>query len=323
LTSQKAQSHLNELGASGTPFLAIIDFEMEQPLVFPLSRIPADIHFQIGGLPKGTALDSEDLAPAPFDKNAIKMEQYAIEYGKVQESIQNGDTYLLNLTNKCKISTSFSLKQIYHASKAKYKLLYKDQFVVFSPECFVKMENGIISSYPMKGTIDASIPNAENILLSDAKEKAEHATIVDLIRNDLSRVSDNVHVKRYRYLDYLATNDKNIYQMSSEVEGILSDNYRDHLGDILFSLLPAGSISGAPKNKTIEIIKNTEAQKRGYYTGVMVHFDGANLDSGVLIRFIEKDGDHLFFRSGGGITYQSSMEREYQELMDKIYVPVA
>jgi para-aminobenzoate synthetase component 1 len=90
----------------------------------------------------------------------------------------------------------------------------------------------------------------------------------------------------------------------------------------LVKLLPAGSISGAPKTKTVEIIRQAEQEKRGYYTGVVGYFDGKNLDCGVMIRFIEKQNGTFFYRSGGGITTQSIAEAEYQETIDKVYVPV-
>ncbi len=110
--------------------------------------------------------------------------------------------------------------------------------------------------------------------------------------------------------------------MSSEITGKLSADYHKHLGDILVTLLPAGSISGAPKVKTLKIIEAAENETRGYYTGVFGYFDGENLDSGVMIRFIEQKGDRLFYRSGGGITIQSDLRSEYQEAIDKVYVPI-
>ena len=86
-------------------------------------------------------------------------------------------------------------------------------------------------------------------------------------------------------------------------------------------MLPAGSISGAPKPKTLEIIRSVEDGKRGYYTGVYGFFDGTNLDSAVAIRFIETHNQTFYYRSGGGVTSQSNCAEEYQELLDKIYVP--
>ncbi len=206
-------------------------------------------------------------------------------------------------------------------SSARYKLLYNNEFVVFSPEIFVQIKNGIISSYPMKGTIDASLKDAADIIINDTKEIAEHYTIVDLIRNDLNIVSKNVKVQQFRYIETISTNEKKLLQVSSEIIGKLPRNYNENIGNIIFKLLPAGSISGAPKKKTVEIINQVENYQRGYYTGVFGFFDGKNLDSGVMIRFIEKCKDGLIFKSGGGITYNSNPISEYQELIDKVYVP--
>ena len=116
----------------------------------------------------------------------------------------------------------------------------------------------------MKGTIDASLPDACRLLMDDRKEAAEHATIVDLIRNDLSMVSEQVTVTRYRYCDCLETNKGPILQTSSEICGVLPEDYLSHIGDILFRLLPAGSITGAPKPKTMEIIAEAENYERGF-----------------------------------------------------------
>ena len=172
----------------------------------------------------------------------------------------------------------------------------------------------------MKGTIDAGIPHAKEVLVQDKKEIAEHVTIVDLIRNDLSQVAANVTVTRFRYVDTLKTNGKILLQTSSEIKGKLPEKYL--LGDLFTALLPAGSVSGAPKEKTIEIIRQAEREDRGYYTGVFGYFDGSMLDSGVMIRYIEKTGKKYFYRSGGGITTQSVVDSEYQEMIDKVYVPI-
>jgi para-aminobenzoate synthetase component 1 len=215
-----------------------------------------------------------------------------------------------------------SLQELFYLSQAKYKLWMDDQFLVFSPETFIQIQNGKIYSHPMKGTIDASYPNARQVILNDRKEEAEHTTIVDLIRNDLSQVATHVRVNRFRYIEELKTSKKNLLQVSSEIVGDLPVNYRSMLGDILVKLLPAGSVSGAPKQKTLEIIQTAEGEKRGYYTGVVGYFDGHDLDSGVMIRFIEKEHGTFFYRSGGGITTQSIVAAEYQETIDKVYVPV-
>ena len=216
---------------------------------------------------------------------------------------------------------TFTLEEIYIRSQARYKLLVPDRFVCFSPETFVIMSDGRISSFPMKGTIRADIPDAENRILNDYKESAEHHTIVDLIRNDLNRIATDVRVERFRYIDRLRTNRGEILQVSSQVTGNLPEDYTSGLGDLIFDMLPAGSISGAPKTSTVRIIREAEKEDRGFYTGIFGYFDGKHFRSAVMIRFIERQGDCFRFRSGGGITINSDCSAEYQEVLQKVYLP--
>ena len=313
---------MNEYGKNKIPFLFVIDFEMKQPIVLKLNEVdPSILLFNINGK-RNYNIDLKPGNPITFEKHPINFEEYKTVFEKVRAEINAGNTYLLNLTFPTKINTNFTLDEIFHLSRAEYKLFYKDKFVVFSPESFVKITHGSISSYPMKGTIDASIKNAEQIIMSDPKESAEHNTIVDLIRNDLSMISKNVRVEKFRYIEKITTTDKTLLQVSSKITGRLEDDFNSRLGELIFDLLPAGSISGAPKKKTVEIINEHEIYSRGFYTGVFGYFDGSSLDSGVMIRFIEKTKDGLIYKSGGGITYMSNPESEYQELIDKVYVPI-
>ncbi|MFO8054217.1 MAG: aminodeoxychorismate synthase component I, partial [Bacteroidales bacterium] len=234
-----------------------------------------------------------------------------------------GNTYLLNLTFPSKLHNVRKLSGIFKASPAPYKLLSTENFVLFSPECFVRISGNHIYSFPMKGTIDAGIPNAEELILQNKKEYFEHNTIVDLIRNDLSVVSHNIAVPRFRFIDRLKTSNKELLQVSSQIRGELPENWHKNIGDILLSLLPAGSVSGAPKAKTIEIIRESEKQDRGFFTGIFGIFNGDSLESGVNIRFIEQTKNGFFFRSGGGITALSTMDEEYEEMINKVYVPLA
>ena len=318
----KTKNTMNQYGKEGTPFLFVIDFKMKAPLVYKLDALPTDILYDVNGVKnyEPVKIDTKEFY---LNKFPINIDKYTIAFDKVLKNLRYGNSYLVNLTLPTKIETNLSLKDIFYRSSAKYKLYYKDKFVVFSPEIFIKITNGIITSYPMKGTIDAAIKDAEKIILHDAKETAEHYTIVDLIRNDLSMVAKNVKVDRFRYIDHLKTNQKHLLQVSSQISGKLPSDYQHTIGDIICKLLPAGSISGAPKKKTIEIIEEVEAYDRGYYTGIFGIFDGKNLDSGVMIRFIEKDGADKYYKSGGGITINSVAENEYNELIDKVYVPFA
>jgi para-aminobenzoate synthetase component I len=128
-------------------------------------------------------------------------------------------------------------------------------------------------------------------------------------------------VRRFRYIDEILTDTGGLLQVSSEIEGILSEKFHENIGDILFALLPAGSVTGAPKEKTVKIIKSVELTERGYYTGVFGYFKDRKLDSAVMIRFIENQDNVFWFRSGGGITHLSQVENEYNELIEKVYVP--
>ena len=307
---------MNELGSKRIPFLFLVDFLKTKGKIIPLNDFQNEIQFEI------QSENEKFKSEIQFKKYPISFEEYQKQFQIVQENILLGNSYLTNLTCATPIEINLSLEEIYKYSQARYKLLWKDNFVCFSPETFVKIQDGMIYSYPMKGTIDASVENAEEKILNDPKEKAEHYTIVDLIRNDLSKVAKKVSVPKFRYLEEIKTNQKTLLQISSEVRGELPDDFHEKLGDIFDALLPAGSISGAPKEKTVEIILNAETYKRNFYTGVFGVFDGKNLDSAVMIRFIEQAQNRFVFKSGGGITHQSSAEDEYQEMIDKIYVPI-
>ena len=317
---------MNRLGGSRTPFLFIVDYKTDKGYVIKTDEL--DERFVRFAISEGVTL-SHTATSMPINENDIRWEikpiglaEYKPKFDYVVEQIRLGNSFLTNLTQPTEVKTNLCLPDFYERGSAKYKLWLKDTFTVLSPETFVQIKDGQISSFPMKGTIDASIPHAEEIILNDPKEKAEHATIVDLIRNDLSLVAEQVEVKRYRYIDKLTTNKQDLLQVSSEISGRLPENYRERLGDILFSLLPAGSICGAPKLKTLDIIEQAEGYERRFYTGICGWFDGENLDSAVMIRFIEQSGDKLFFKSGGGITSQSELEKEYEELIQKVYVPI-
>ena len=316
------KKQMNTWAGSAIPFLFIIDFELKKPLIFKLGEIDSQkLLYSINGL-TNCHDRIEGLKKFRLKKYPEKYEDYLVKFNNVKMEIASGNSFLLNLTCSTPIELDLTLKEVFMMSNARYRLWVDEHFVCFSPEIFVTIQDGIIRSFPMKGTIDAAIPDAEKIILNDYKETAEHYTIVDLIRNDLSMISERVRVERFRYTDTLVTNEKKLLQVSSEICGELAKDYLSHIGDIVYALLPAGSVSGAPKSKTVEIISETEGRERGYYTGIFGIFDGRNLDSGVMIRFIEKERSGYIYHSGGGITSFSDPISEYSEMIDKIYVPV-
>lgn len=310
---------MNQLGKEKSPFIFILDFELKNPVILKLGQIPNDIYYKFNDI-KNYKLFGTQSKPLHFLPNPMPIGQYTKAFDAAKKEILYGNSFLLNLTFPTSIETNYTLRELFNISHARYKLYYKDQFIVSSPEIFIKIINGKIFTFPMKGTIDASIPDATSNILNDVKETAEHYTIVDLLRNDLSMVATNVKVNKFRYIDKLVTSTKTLLQVSSEIEGTLPIDFNENLGTIFAKLLPAGSISGAPKKKTVEIIKANEVDDRGYYTGVFGIFDGNNVDSGVMIRYIEKQDDKLIYRSGCGITYRSECTSEYQEMIDKVYI---
>lgn len=316
-------SNLNDWGKQKIPFVFLVDYLIENPVAWKLEDInPSEILFELNGFQNHFFHEKDELLPEfYFQKFPVPFSEYQIKFDHVVKNLKAGNSFLTNLSVPTPIKTNLSLLDIFKNSEAPYKFWYNDQFVCFSPEIFIRIQGNQISSFPMKGTIDAAFPDAENVILSDPKESAEHATIVDLIRNDLSMVAGKVWVKKYRYIDRIHTNDKTLLQVSSEISGILPDDFDGRYGDLLLKLLPAGSITGAPKPSTQKIIQEAEGYERGYYTGIMGYFDGENFESAVMIRYIENQEGNLVFKSGGGITALSKAQEEYQELIDKVYLP--
>ena len=307
-------SDINDLAKKRIPFLFISDFKAQKLKVIPLDSLD-EIEFEIRE--KYSKITHSHI----LKKTPINFSQYKKQFKQVIEKIKSGNTYLLNLTTQTNIQSPLSLKEMYDVANAKYKLRYKDEFICFSPEQFIKIEDNLIHTYPMKGTIDASINNAKQKILSDEKEMAEHTMVVDLLRNDLSIKAKNVKVEDFRYVTEIDAGDKTLLQVSSHISGEVGSSWHENLGDILESLLPAGSISGTPKKSTLGIIEEVESYERGYFSGVFGVYDGDTFNSGVMIRFIEKVQDGFVYKSGGGITLDSDVNLEYNELIDKVYLP--
>jgi para-aminobenzoate synthetase component 1 len=312
---------LNTWGAAKKSFVFLIDFEQKKPLAWLVEDCPDDFQFKFNLAGFSSSLQKNVVAHKPKNlmKSPISFEDYAVKFNKVFSALHRGDSFLMNLTVPTPVSNQDHFQTYFDLAQSKYVIWLKNEFISFSPETFVQIVNGKIATFPMKGTIDANLPNAEETILNDTKELAEHATIVDLLRNDLSRVATNVRVTNFRYYEALQTQDGKIGQVSSAIEGDLPLDYASMIGTILYDLLPAGSISGAPKNKTIALIAEIEGQARGYYTGIAGYFDGVNLDSCVLIRYVGADN---IYHSGGGITFLSDANAEYQEMLKKVYVPI-
>ena len=322
MSKELIKEKLNKFGLEKEPFLFVLSYDLSKFYIEKLSNLPKTIKFELNSNEHNK---SKDIKKSKLEKFPISFEEYKNKFEVLQEEIRKGNSYLLNLTSKTKIDIDTSLDEIFENTNAKFKLRYKnldDDFVCFSPERFVEIKKNKIFTYPMKGTIDANIPNAEARILGDVKEMAEHTMVVDLLRNDLGIIGSKVRVEKFRYIDKINAGDKKLLQISSEISANLENDWNKKIGDIITSLLPAGSITGTPKRKTVEILEKLEDYNRDFYTGIFGVFDGEKLDSSVMIRFIEEDIDkNKFYKSGGGITCDSDVLNEYQELLDKIYLP--
>jgi para-aminobenzoate synthetase component 1 len=193
------------------------------------------------------------------------------------------------------------------------------QVVSASPERFLKIEGRRIETRPIKGTRPRGKSPEEDArlkaeLVSSAKDRAENLMIIDLERNDLGRISEygSVKVTEFMACEEYAT----VFHLVSTIEGKL--RRKADAMDCLINCFPGGSITGAPKIRSMEIIEELEPVKRSIYTGSIgyISFDG-NMDTSIVIRTFIIKGKDAYFQVGGGIVYDSDPEREYQETLDK------
>jgi para-aminobenzoate synthetase component 1 len=335
---------LNYLAQNEDPWFFMVDYPANRWFIVPLDQLDSwnvSYRAQSPIIPPqwstGLSLtaDSSEAKKKPVSiESAIlpSLDVYAKAFNIVQLEEKKGNSFLCNLTFGSEVKLrNGTLYDAFKISGGLCNLYVGDQritpnpFVVFSPERFIRITESVIESCPMKGTIEYDDPDNDTQILAellhDSKEDAEHRTIVDLIRNDLGIVSSRVWVESYRYGQKITLPNKYLWTTSSTIKGQLSDSWRKEFGDILNALLPAGSITGAPKKETCRIISDAEIEPRGFYTGVAGIGGPWGVDSWVLIRFLEQHKKTYKFRSGGGITIYSELEKEYKELEAKIGIP--
>ncbi|MGE4283774.1 MAG: anthranilate synthase component I [Clostridia bacterium] len=257
---------------------------------------------------------------------SVTKEEFCANVEKVKEYIRNGDIFQVVLSQR--LSTEFNGDpfSVYRAlrtlnpSPYMYYLKYENYSIVgASPEMLVRMENGIVETCPIAGTRPRGKTQEEDNmfekeLLCDEKEKAEHTMLIDLGRNDIGRVcsfgsvktENMMHIERYSHVMHMVTN----------VTGTLAENKTPL--EVLKSLLPAGTVSGAPKVRAMEIIEETENRRRGIYAGAVgyIGFDG-NLDTCIAIRTAVFKDNKVYIQAGGGIVADSIPENEYAESLNK------
>ena len=187
-------ARINALGQNGEPFLFLLSYNKKKIFAQPLHGLDDDILYKL-----------EDWRNYPVEKRnkTFTFKTFPVDFLHYQKSmeritneIESGNTYLLNLTFKTPIESDLTLKEIFTYARAKFKLYFRGEFICFSPERFIEINHNTISTYPMKGTIEASLPDAKRKILSNPKEMAEHVMIVDLMRNDLGIVGKDVQVEK-------------------------------------------------------------------------------------------------------------------------------
>lgn len=245
---------------------------------------------------------------------------------KAKTHIHEGDIFQIVLSNRLSAPFEGSLFNTYRILRtlnpSPYMFYFSGTDVEVagaSPETLVKLENGILHTFPLAGTrkrgkTDVEDKALEKDLLSDEKELAEHNMLVDLGRNDLGRISKfgTVEVEKFHSIERYS----HVMHIGSTVRGEIREEF-DAL-DAVSAVLPAGTLSGAPKIRACQLIAELENNKRGIYGGAIGYIDfTGNLDTCIAIRIAYKKNGKVFVRSGAGIVADSVPEKEYQECINK------
>ncbi|MCM1050262.1 MAG: anthranilate synthase component I [Clostridiales bacterium] len=256
----------------------------------------------------------------------FKKEEYCSMVEKAKHHIKEGDIFQIVLSNRLEAKFEGSLLNTYRVLRtlnpSPYMFYFSSSDIEVagaSPETLVKLENGVLHTFPLAGTRKrGKTPEEdkalEEELLADPKELAEHNMLVDLGRNDIGKISKfgTVEVEKYHCIEKYS----HVMHIGSTVRGEIRDN-EDALSAI-DAILPAGTLSGAPKIKACQLINDLENNKRGIYGGAIGYLDfTGNLDTCIAIRIAYKKNNKVFVRSGAGIVADSVPESEFQECLNK------
>lgn len=259
----------------------------------------------------------------------ISKREFEKKVKKAKEYILAGDILQVVLSRRIETEFKGDKFKIYHHLKKinpspyMYYLDFGQRKIVgSSPEMLVRVEKRKVETYPIAGTRPRGRnfnedKRLEKELLEDEKEKAEHIMLVDLARNDLGKVAQfgSIKVKRLMAIEKYS----HVQHLVSEVSGKLKDEEDEF--SVLKSIFPAGTVSGAPKVRAMEIIDELELRKRGIYAGAIGYFSfNRNIDMAITIRTIIFEKDKAFLQAGAGIVADSKPDREYQEIMNKVQV---
>ena len=273
----------------------------------------------------GQTFQQDELASVQFHPT-VRKEQFIQMVEKAKEHIACGDIFQVVLSQRFHASYNgdpFSLYRKLRTSNPSPYMFYQeyDEYTILgtSPESLVKVNNRMVTTNPIAGTKPRGKTSEEDLeleklLLQDEKEIAEHRMLVDLGRNDIGRVSKIGSVKVSKYMNIERY--KYVMHIVSEVVGELKDEI--HVLDVLTSSLPAGTVSGAPKIRAMQIINNLEEKKRGVYAGAIGYISvNGNMDLALAIRTMIVKDEKAYVQAGAGIVYDSIAESEYEETLNK------
>lgn len=319
-------------------FNRVIAFDNYRQKIFLIENLPAEeaetayrkADMELGNLKK--LLASKDYAPVQPLKLKTKFqplfgkEEYCGMVEKAKHYIHEGDIFQVVLSNRLEAEMSGSLLDAYRMLRTTNPSPYMFYFASddleiagASPETLVKLEDGVLHTFPLAGTrprgkTEEEDKRLEEELLADEKERAEHNMLVDLGRNDVGKISKigSVEVEKYMCIERYS----HVMHIGSVVRGEIREE-KDSI-DAVDSILPAGTLSGAPKLRACEIINELEDNKRGIYGGAIGYLDfTGNLDTCIAIRIAYAKNGKVFVRSGAGIVADSVPEKEYQECINK------
>ena len=323
-------------GDSSTPYaIGYMSYDLKNDLFPHLNLKSADNQTLIWfGKPREAREYNikEYLIPEPLsDKLSITKEipdlyfyKYNIE--KIKSYLEFGETYQINYSNQrkysyggCGFSLYLHLRNIAKPKNGFYLNTGFEKILSLSPENFFEVQKNMISTYPIKGTINRSKNNAEDKILYDkllnsSKDKAEHLMIVDLLRNDLGKICEygSVNTKDLYNIKSFET----IHHMESKITGKLKK--RTEFQDIIKALFPGGSITGAPKERSMEIIDELEDYNRGIYTGTIGYLSSNKyMNFNIAIRTLSLNSQQGIYPVGGGIVWDSTSEGERNEALNK------
>lgn len=274
----------------------------------------------------GKPADDEPLKLLTPMKEMFSEEEYCGIVEKTKEYIKEGDIFQAVLSNRLEAEIEGSLLDTYRVLRttnpSPYMFYFSGQDIEMagaSPETLAKLEDGEVSTFPLAGTrprgkTDEEDAELEEDLLSDEKELAEHNMLVDLGRNDIGKISEigSVKVEKYHEIERFS----HVMHIGSTVKGKLAKEM--DAADVVSSILPAGTLSGAPKIRACEIISGLEGERRGIYGGAIGYLDlTGNLDTCIGIRLAFAKNNKLFIRSGAGIVLDSVPKNEYKECGNK------